>query len=429
MAFVDTLTDAERRKYRRYAYVSTWFGCVADMMFDNSAIFVLYFVALHASNTTVMLSTSFSGLSSLILLIPAARLVDRFGVRRVVTLSCLLICIPFLFMASLPWFGGAWTGALLLLGSFVFAFSRPTWGAAWYPLLQDILKPEERADFFGMMRFSYNLVDGGAFFLLGLAMGKNPPLIVLQAAIAVGGLCALVRLWCIYRIRLSPHVDRPDYDLKKALSISLNNRPLLGYTTYTMVLNCAMASLVTLALLFLKTELHLASGTVQMLSTLLIAGAMCGYFFYGHLERRFGRLKLIVACHILHFAVLTTMFFCGRGMPYAAAGIGAGLFLFCFTSGISACVYSQQMMSLARPGNLAMACALSGTYASLGSFGGRMMTSALLGGGMLASAWQAGGMEFCKIQTLYLLSGGILVFALVLLVLVPGVVRPVQEER
>ena len=41
--FAETLTAAEHKRGIRYAYVSTWFGCFADVMLDSTALVIIYF--------------------------------------------------------------------------------------------------------------------------------------------------------------------------------------------------------------------------------------------------------------------------------------------------------------------------------------------------------------------------------------------------
>ena len=70
--FAETLTEQQRRRARIYAYFACYFGCVSEVMLDSSAIIIIYIGMLGGGNMLVMLSTSFSGLLSMLLLIPSA---------------------------------------------------------------------------------------------------------------------------------------------------------------------------------------------------------------------------------------------------------------------------------------------------------------------------------------------------------------------
>ena len=62
--FADTLTSQQRKRARIYAYFSTYTGCISEVMLDSSAIIIVYMSMLDTSNTSIMLSTSFSSWSS-----------------------------------------------------------------------------------------------------------------------------------------------------------------------------------------------------------------------------------------------------------------------------------------------------------------------------------------------------------------------------
>ena len=170
----NALSDQCRKKFRSYAYASTWFGCFADLLPESSAVIILYLAMLGASNTLIMLSTGISGIVSMFLLIPASCIVDKLGPRKVVNISCCVACVSYLIMATAPFFGTA-AQYVVLVGCIIFCVSKPLWTAAWYPILGEILKPSERGDFLGFMRFSYYILTGSVFFLIGLLMGKNRP--------------------------------------------------------------------------------------------------------------------------------------------------------------------------------------------------------------------------------------------------------------
>ena len=153
---------------------------------------------LGASNTLIMLSTGISGIVSMFLLIPASCIVDKLGPRKVVNISCGIACVSYLIMSAAPLFGTA-ARYVVLFGCISFCVSKPLWTASWYPILGDILKTSERGDFLGFMRFSYYILSGSVFFLLGLAMGKKPPVWLLQLTVGVTGILVLGRSFFISR--------------------------------------------------------------------------------------------------------------------------------------------------------------------------------------------------------------------------------------
>lgn len=420
-SYADTLSDQRRRQFRMYAYGSTWVGCFSDVMLENSAIILLYLLLLGAGNTLTMLSTGMVGIASMFLLIPSSGIVDRFGPKRVVAFSSYIAGGAYLLMAAAPFLSREYAQYIVLAGCLGFSISKPLCNAAWYPILGAILKPDERGDFFGFMRFSYYILTGSVFCLLGIFMGKEPSLMFLQGVIAVTGLLALGRYFFIARIEL-PETARGTYQLKKAFQISVRNGPLVGFSVYAGFLSLAFAALLPLTLLYLKNELHYGDNVVQILSSAGIGGSICGFFFYGRLVRFFGVGRLQLAVHGAYILIPLGLFFTRGDGGIATSIFGILLFAGNFAFACFGCIFSQEVLALSRPGNITMASAFCQTYQMVGTACGRTVASLLLSNGVLAAAWQMGGMRFSHFQTLFLLSAGMALFCLILVFSLPGIV-------
>ena len=420
--YADRLSDPIRKRFRLYAYISSWFGCFADVMLESTAVIILYFSVLGAGNTLIMFSTSIPGLVSLFLLIPVSGLVDKIGAKKTVCLSCSLACFSYLLMASAPFFGTKCDQYVVLTGCLLFCLSKPLWTASWFPILGHILRPAERSEFFGFMRFSYYILSGTVFFLIGLFMGKNPPVRLLQTVIGLTGLCTLGRMYFISKIRIPEHRSQ-NYDIGKAFAVSVRNAPLVGFSSYISALSLAFASVVPLTLLYLKNGLHYGADTVQILSSAGIGGCVCGYFLYGRMVRKFGMKTLQLLIHGAFIVIPLGLFFCKPSVPLMGAFLFAANFGFaCF-----GCAVSSEILALAKPGNLTMANAFSQTYQMIGTASGRLMVSFLLGNGVLSPSWRIWNIEVSLFQTIFLFCSGIALFSLTLLFCLPSVV-PRHED-
>lgn len=418
--YVETLSDAERKKYRIYAYACSWFGCFSEILQDSSAVLILYFVALGGSNMMVMLTTSFSAFTHMFLLIPLAGLVARIGPKKVTRISSWMAFTSLLMMSLAPWlgsFGRTWA----FLWCFAFTLARPFWSAAWYPILSDILLPRERGAFFGFLRFSYYVMIGGSFFLLGLFMGKDPPILLLQIVIAVCAVLTIGRTLCVDRICLSK--PEPDgYSFKKAFAISVRNGPLVTFSVYLCCLFFAFTSVTPLALLYLKSGLHFGDNIVQIVSTVGMAGSICGFFFYNPLLKAVGMRVMQIATHILYILIPLGFFFCGEHTPGLIWIMGSLLFAASFAAAAFVCSASSEQLALARPGNSAMATAFSLLYQTFGTGAGRILTALLIGGNALAANWSLNGVSISRFQTIFLGFSFASAFFLVLLFCLPSVV-------
>ena len=271
------------------------------------------------------------------------------------------------------------------------------------------------------MRFFYHIITGTVFYLFGLLMGKNPPMWYLQAATAVTGLLALGRFFFINKIKLSEH-QRNKADFKKAFSISIHNAPLVGFSAYCCFFSFAYTAIIPLALLYMKNGLSLDADTVQKLSTLGIAGSITGYLLYGKILKMIGMRNLQLFTHAFWFFIPIVFIFCTPHTPHLIALLGILLFSAYLFHALFFCSFSQECLSLSRPGNTAMASALANTYNYVGTAAGRTAGSLLLGHGMLAATWNLKGIPMTSFQTLFLFGAAGVLFCSMLLFGLPSVI-------
>ena len=149
-----SLPDRPRRKAQRMAIGSALLGCVSETLFETSPIVIIYLVMLQGGDGFSMFSSSIPGIALATGLIPGAGIVDRIGLKRSVGISCYVSTAALLLIAAAPLLGASTTArGMVIAGCFMLAFMRPLFTAAWFPILDDILLPRDRSDFFGIMRF------------------------------------------------------------------------------------------------------------------------------------------------------------------------------------------------------------------------------------------------------------------------------------
>ena len=149
--FADTLTPQERKRGRLLAYFACYFGCISEVMLDSSAIIIVYISMLGGSKDEVMFSTSFSAICSMFFLIPCAWCVARIGMKKAVSIACIIGCSGYLLMAAAPLFA-PYQKFAVIAGCLIYCAQRSLYGATWYPMLDAFLRPQDRGSFFGTMR-------------------------------------------------------------------------------------------------------------------------------------------------------------------------------------------------------------------------------------------------------------------------------------
>ncbi len=419
MSFAESLSEKERKRAQFYAVCSCLSGCVSEVMLDSSAIIIIYFTLLDGGDMLTMLGASFTSLMGALLYIPACIIITRLGMLKVVKYSCLTGCSGYLIMAAAPFFGPA-AKFVALAGCLVYSIQRSSYGATWYPLLDVFLRPQDRARFFGMMRFVYTCTIGVLFFVIGLLMKKDPPIIFLQIVLAVTGLLVIGRYLCISKFPRDPDAVPENPDVKKGLSISMKNGPLTSYSVYICLLVIAFTSLTPLTYIYLTKYVELNEGTVQIISSVGLGGSMIGYFCYGKVFNNMKLKYLELLCHLLYTIVAFGLFAVDKSMPGFPVFAGIMIFLASFAYSLFMCNNSAELLALARPGNKTMAMAFVQTYSSAGGAIGRIGTSLILGTSMLAPVWMLGDREISRYQTFFLISGMMLSVLLFLLPTLPS---------
>ena len=424
MTYAETLSEKERKRGRILAYFACLSGCVSEVMLDSSAIIIIFFSMINAGDMLTMFSTSVTGILGAILYIPASAINNRFGRKKVVHYSCIIGCSGFLMMAAAPFFGAAGK-YIALLGCAVYCFQRCTYGAAWYPLLDVFLRPQDRARFFGTMRFFYTCFTGTMFFVVGLIIQRYLSIWFLQAVIAAAGLCMLVRDYCISRFPDNQNAQPETPDIRKGLRIAMKNGPLTAYSVYLALFTMSYTSVLPLTYMYLDRFVQMNKGTVQIISSVAIAGMIVGYFCYGRFLDRFKLKYLELFAHCTFLLVACVLFFVDKSVPFFPVIIGAAVFCNQFATSVFTCNNSAELLALARPGNKTMAMAFVQTYSSIGGAVGRTATSLVLGTAMLAPVWDFFGREISRYQTFFLVNG---VMLLVLFFLLPTLPSFVPEH-
>ncbi len=425
----DVLRDRARIRAQRLAIGSALFGCVSEVLFESSPVVIIYLMMLDGGDGFSMFSSSIPGIAISLLVIPCAGLADRIGLKRSVRATCWLGFFSLMLIASAPFLGKTFLSrGIVIAGCFLLALTRPLFTAAWFPILDDILLPEERNGFFGMMRFYYTALTTAILLGLGLAVGRKPPIWILQIFFVAVGAMVLVRMLMIDRIPIREDSGmRPvRRGMKESLKISLRNSELTGFSVYVAFLTFASLAYPPLVFIYLKSGLNAGNNTVLIISSLAMLGTLAGYFFAGRLLSRFGSKPIQIAVHLVYIGILFGLGFCGKeswSIPVIAVLMLAGGFNF---SCYFVCL-STEMLSLARPDNRTMAVAFCNTFHYSGWTLSRIGGSIVLGSGILAANWSFGSLSFSSFQTLFLFSGCFLTAGLALLILVPSV-NPVHED-
>lgn len=421
MSFADSLPDAEHRRYRCIAIASATCGGFATQIIENNAPVVLYLSMLGASDSMSMFSTSLSGLASLFLLIPSASLCAFLGLRRTYTFSSLLGFLAFMLITAAPLLGG-FARQAVIIGGFIYGLSVTIYQSTWYPLLDNILKSDERGKFFTTMRFFYMILMALMLYGLGKFLQSNPSMYLLQGVFVLAGVMLWGRKFCMDQIPIDPAMQHETPNMRKALSTCLHNLSLTGYSIYLCFFYIAYASAMPLALVYMKTSLNMAAGLIMILTSINMAGKITGFFLLGKFGKYLSSKQQTIINHLLALIAILLLLAAipeAKGLPII---FGAAFFLLGIVYALVNCIAAVEMLSLARPGNKIMAISFCMTAIAIGTAAGTLLSTLLIGCGALAENWQFMGMAMTKFQLLFGICALLMFFIMLLFPLVPAVI-------
>lgn len=428
MVSANDLSRAERKKYQFSAIFSTFFGCVAEQLLDSNSLIILYLITLGGNESFSMFSTSISAVCAFFLIIPCAGLASRIGLRLSYSISCCVSCAAFLLMAAAPLIvPPEYAKYLVIVGCLLYCLMRYPYSVAWYPMLDMILTPEERGGFFGRMRFSYILLNAAIIYGIGKLLGDNPSLHIMQLVIAIAGILALGRKFCMDRMPDNPEAGQNKLDIKKSLSISIRNAPLVGFSFYACFVGVATTSALPLAVIYMKTGLNFNAETIMTITSLYMVGQLTGYALTGVGMRKLGTRWFQIMLHTIFTVTIGGLAMILPTTPHTNIFMAILVWLLGVGNSFLLCLNSTEMLATAKPGNKIMATAFCQTFTNLGNAIGRMGTTMILAAGVLAPEWKLFGLKMSSFNTLFILYFFMIVFFYMLLLLSPSIISKHED--
>ncbi len=417
------LTPARQRGAERDSILSACCGALGDVTLTDSAVIILYAGMLGASDMFSMITTALMPLFNGLCIIPMAYLATRLGNQGIILRACAVSFLAYLAIVAAPFFPSIQVPMLILM-LVLFSLVHTGYVAGWFPLLDSFLTRERRSSYLGRMRFSWQLSAAGFLFLVSLVIGKNPPLAHLQLVLLFAAVIYAGRMFFIARIPLFEKSRPERFSFREGLAIALANKPLTGYSVYLFVLNLAAYGTIPLVTIYLKRHLGAPDNIIVLISSVTLGGMLLGSLCAGKIITRFGIKRSLLAIHIIYGFVNICLFLTGKhsfSPTTLYVVITLLLLIYSFTFANANVASTSEMMALATPGNKTMAMAFCGTFYYTGSGMSRLITSLILGSGMLAAEWSIGSTMFSHYQTLFLIYSVAILFAAMLLVVVPAV--------
>lgn len=412
-----------RRRGMGAAVASQCFGALPTV-FIQSGLLLLYLISLGIRESTALALISSLNLPDL-LRIFLAHHAEKRGLKGVGVMAILINSSGLLSLACAAWFPeGQSRWVMVLLGCALVALSSPALGAIWFPLLQALIPEAVRGRFFGVLRFSWQVV---ALIFLGVCttfLSEGEAMHVYSNILLVLFVLQFFRWWFFRKIPdFSPPPSSSDSGVARDVKAALAWPGLASFAAYVFLLGAATGAARSCFTLAEKVTLSLGDDRVVLLSNLTLLGNVLGFVMGGWVIDRYGTKLVFLVGHFGAGCLIAS--FVARDLWPLPLMVSLGSVHFCLglvLSAVSVAVTTEQFGLLPDRGR-AVALAMMGSTTMLGTAFSGFLASVLVERGLFSSSWSLGSSQLGPYDALLTLMTISVLLLSVTLGLIPSVLK------
>jgi MFS family permease len=359
----------DRRSALRAAILAQCFGMLPQQMLTGG-ILLLYLNAMGVKPALILLLLNLTPFLTSLLSVPLAWGADCVGIKRFGSWGNLLMIVGIACIA-----GGASLRTLypdlvlpaILLGLVIHTVGAAFFNTGWFSLLSHIVPSEITGRYFGVLRFSWQLISLLFFALSAFLFSSRTPLWIYQAVLCLGGISIGCRYLFYKDIPTAPAQDSTPLNLLKSVQSALTLPGFAPYLVYLLLLVCVTGNGQDMLRLSAVRGCGLGDNQVLFLTVGSMLGSLAGFRFMGRLIDRFGPQRVFLLCHI-GFSVALFVFPARILFPISplAAGFIASMVLGLITATLGLTTTAQSFQ-ICRGSQRTIAYAMVSATQSLGS--------------------------------------------------------------
>lgn len=316
-----------------YLYVDmVWAAIFMAVMAFNAT----YALRLGASNTMIGWLSSLPALFAMVVLMPAARLLERRSDRGPwIRWSLLLGRGLFFLVAFVPWVFPERAAEVMIFILIMRALPMNVFSAGFNPMLADIVPARDRARVFANRNIIHSSTLAVCTFLLGkwldaaykIPWARFP--VNFQVMYLIGGVAALLSTYAVSRVRIpetkvvarssrpaergegkSGTLKRVTTTLAEVGAHAAKQQSFVRIVINTLIFNIGAWLVMPLYVIFFVKQLQASDGWIGLNSTLAQVGGIAGHLIWRRVIRRFGngRTLLIAIPMAASYAFLVALF-------------------------------------------------------------------------------------------------------------------------
>ncbi|GAM10278.1 major Facilitator Superfamily protein [Geobacter sp. OR-1] len=360
---------SDRRSAMRSAIFAQCFGMLSQQMISGG-ILLLYLNAMGMKPAVILLVLNITPFLSSFLSIPVAWGADRAGIKRFGNLGNFLMILGLSFVVGGAFLRDAEPSLVLpaiLAGLVIHMFGAAFFNTGWFSLLSHIVPSEYTGRFFGVIRFSWQIVSLAFFILSAFLFSARTPIWIYQTVLCLGGLSVGCRYFFYKDIPNAPAAESKPLNLIKSVEFALTLPGFAPYLAYLLLLVCVTGNGQDMLRLSAVRGCGLGDNQILFLTVGSMLGSLTAFKFMGRLIDRLGPRRVFLLCHI-GFAV-ALLSFPARvlfHLPPLAAGVFTSMILG-LTSSTLGLTTTSQSFQICRGAQRTIAYALVSATQSMGS--------------------------------------------------------------
>jgi len=380
--------------------ISTWEGVIATIHTNLTTPFLVVFaIALGSTNFELGLIVGLQALFSLVGQVPAAKLVESFGNRKLVSaVTALISRIVWLPIALIPIYflsnGFIYLAVFVSVSALFMSMSFPAW-TSW---MGDLVPTAKRGNYFSKRNIAMGIASLATLVFAGIVLGFFPAdsFIAYGILFAFAAVLGIVCFVLLLRIFEPPYV-RPEkiQGIKESFKEFFKNKNFQKFSIFFFFLNFALGLASPFWTAFVLVDLAAHPFWIAIISIALGIGMILPLKAWGAAADKFGNRAILLICSV-GVAIFPFLYLYAPHPLFVAA---YNLFVGLVWGGFNLAAFNYQL-DITPSDKRAMYVALFATFVGLP----RIFAPAI--GGIVVDAIQ--GIAFfglTSIQIIFLVSG------------------------
>lgn len=353
----------------RSAIIAQCFGMLPHQMLTGG-ILLLYLNAMGVKPALILLVLNLTPFLTSLLSVPFAWGADCVGIKRFGSLGNFLMILGTGFIAGGASLRGVAPNLVLpaiLIGLVIHTVGSVFFNTGWFSLLSHIVPTDVTGRYFGVLRFSWQLISLLFFTLSAFLFSTRTPLWIYQSVLCLGGLSLACRYIFYKDIPNVPVLESKPLNLIKSVQSAVTLPGFAPYLAYLLLLVCVTGNSQDMLRLSAMRGCGLGDNQILFLTVGSMLGSLAGFRFMGRLIDRLGSHRVFLLCHI-GFAVALFVFPARILFPISplAAGFLASMVLGLISATLGLTTTAQSFQ-ICRGSQRTIAYALVSATQSMGS--------------------------------------------------------------